>query len=100
MNSTFTLLAGVVFASACTTTSTTIVCSLNKPQTVSPMQVKDFTNQIIVPSNTYTAIFPNSCFSVYPPKKNYSEAFKRMRQSKTLNAIYKDASIGDVISVE
>ncbi len=100
MNTTVKLFASVLFASACPTSSISMVCGHNNLQTVRPMPIKDFTNKFITPINTYTAFFPNRYFSAFPPKKNYSEAFKKMRRSKTLNVIYNNASIGDVISVE
>ena len=100
MNTTFKLFTGLVVASVCPTASGSILNGCNNIQTVFPVISPGLTDFTISPVDTHTAVFPTSFMQVQPPKKKYTDAFKKMNSSKTMKAIYVNASIGDTISID
>lgn len=101
MNNTFSLFTGIVVATICpTTTDAKAHESQNNFHAVCPFSSPNYTAFTVSSVNASTAVFPNSFLSVQPPRKNYITAFKKMRLSRTMEAIYKNSSIGEIISVE
>lgn len=101
MNNTLSLFTGIVVATICpTTTGVKAHESQNNFHAVCPLSSPSSTTFTLSQVNDTTAIFPNSFLCIQPPLEKYAAAFKMMKASKTMEAIYKNSSIGDTISVE